>query len=93
MMLKERRHGTKGMGLITRWVLKAIGFYQKSISPASGRRCRFLPTCSEYAMSAIERFGPARGTAMAARRLLRCQPFGSQGYDPVPPAKREGRLC
>ena len=67
-------------------LLRLVGFYQAWISPALGRRCRYLPTCSEYARVAVERFGPWRGVVTAARRLLRCRPFGDQGYDPVPTA-------
>lgn len=77
-------------GALARWLLKSLAFYQRSISPAFGRRCRFLPTCSEYAMTALTRFGAGRGTALAARRLARCRPFGSQGYDPAPSAEGRG---
>jgi len=92
-MMIQKQDGTADVRWITKWLLKAVVFYQSSISPAFGRRCRFLPTCSEYARTAIERFGPGRGVAMASRRLLRCRPFGSEGYDPVPSVKGEGRSC
>ncbi|MDO5610410.1 MAG: membrane protein insertion efficiency factor YidD [Pseudomonadota bacterium] len=49
-----------------------------------GQRCRFTPSCSEYAMIAIERFGPLKGSWLAAKRLARCQPFHPGGHDPVP---------
>ncbi|MDX1738212.1 MAG: membrane protein insertion efficiency factor YidD [Alphaproteobacteria bacterium] len=49
-----------------------------------GRQCRFLPTCSEYAMEAIKKHGPARGSMLAMRRIGRCHPWGESGYDPVP---------
>lgn len=61
-----------------------IKFYQKAISPYLGRNCRFTPTCSEYAMLAIEKYGFFKGGALAFWRILRCNPFGKGGYDPVP---------
>ncbi|HEY2595402.1 MAG TPA: membrane protein insertion efficiency factor YidD [Chloroflexota bacterium] len=64
------------MGLI--WV------YQSTIGPALPPACRYQPTCSHYAYTAIERHGALRGTWLAARRLARCQPWGGSGYDPVP---------
>lgn len=69
-----------------RILLASIRFYRRQISPATPPRCRFIPTCSEYAQTAIERFGPVRGGAMAARRILRCHPFSKGGWDPVPQA-------
>ena len=59
--------------------------YQLTLSPLLGPRCRHLPTCSEYALEAIEVHGPFRGGWLAAVRLLKCHPWGSSGYDPVPP--------
>jgi putative membrane protein insertion efficiency factor len=58
--------------------------YQLTLSSLLGRQCRFLPTCSHYAMEAIERHGALRGGGLAFRRLLRCHPFAAAGYDPVP---------
>jgi uncharacterized protein len=58
--------------------------YQWALSPWLGRRCRFEPSCSEYAIGAIRRFGPGRGGWLALRRILRCHPWGDTGYDPVP---------
>ncbi len=69
-----------------RALLFLIRFYRRNISPNTPPSCRYIPTCSEYAQTAIERFGAARGGAMAARRLLRCHPFAKGGYDPVPEA-------
>jgi putative membrane protein insertion efficiency factor len=63
------------------WVLRA---YKWALSPLFPPSCRYVPTCSEYAMEAIERHGVLRGSALAAWRLLRCQPFGREGFDPVP---------
>ncbi len=67
--------------------LKMIRFYQRRISPLFPARCRFYPTCSAYAYEAIERFGFFKGGALAAWRILRCNPFCPGGYDPVPPKK------
>jgi putative membrane protein insertion efficiency factor len=58
--------------------------YQLTLSPLLGRQCRFLPTCSHYAMEALERHGALRGGWLAFRRFLRCHPFAAAGYDPVP---------
>jgi len=67
------------------FLLGAISFYQKYISPAFPPRCRFIPTCSQYALEAIEKFGPWKGGWLALRRLLRCHPFYKGNfYDPVP---------
>jgi len=60
-----------------------IRFYQLCVSPLIGPRCRFYPTCSQYAYDAVTRYGPARGFCLAARRLLRCHPWSPGGYDPV----------
>ncbi|HEY7410792.1 MAG TPA: membrane protein insertion efficiency factor YidD [Vicinamibacteria bacterium] len=61
-----------------------IDAYRLVLSPILGGYCRFLPSCSVYAQEAIRRHGARRGAALAARRLLRCHPFHSGGYDPVP---------
>ena len=60
-----------------------IRTYRLLISPILPPSCRFTPTCSEYAMQAIEKYGALRGVYLGARRLLRCHPFHSGGYDPV----------
>ncbi|HEX8917888.1 MAG TPA: membrane protein insertion efficiency factor YidD [Chloroflexota bacterium] len=65
-------------------VLRLIVMYQRFISPLLGQRCRYEPSCSEYARQAIEKYGAARGTWLGARRLARCHPFHQGGYDPVP---------
>jgi putative membrane protein insertion efficiency factor len=64
--------------------LALIRFYQKAISPAFPPRCRYLPTCSQYALEAIEKYGALKGGWLAFRRFLRCNPFHKGGYDPVP---------
>jgi len=58
--------------------------YRTLLSPLLGPRCRFLPSCSTYAVEAVERHGATRGVWLAARRLLRCHPLHAGGYDPVP---------
>jgi putative membrane protein insertion efficiency factor len=67
-----------------RLVLLALRAYQILFSPMFAGSCRFTPSCSRYAAEAIGRFGVMRGGYLAARRLLRCHPFGSHGVDPVP---------
>jgi putative membrane protein insertion efficiency factor len=64
-----------------------IRFYRKFISPLTPPSCRFLPTCSAYALEAIEVHGAAKGSYLALRRLSKCHPFHRGGYDPVPPLK------
>ena len=64
--------------------LALIKFYKLAISPYLPNACRFTPTCSEYAMQAIEKYGALRGGFMAFKRILRCNPFCKGGYDPVP---------
>ncbi len=65
-------------------LLGLIWVYQSTIGPTLPPACRFEPSCSRYAYTAIERHGALRGTWLAARRLARCQPWGGSGYDPVP---------
>lgn len=65
-------------------VLWAIRGYQQTLSRALPPACRFVPSCSEYAYEAIERYGLAQGGRLAAWRVLRCNPWGGYGYDPVP---------
>jgi putative membrane protein insertion efficiency factor len=65
-------------------VLGILGAYKRFVSPALPKACRFVPTCSEYAMEAVDRHGIVRGAMLAAWRVLRCNPFGRGGYDPVP---------
>ena len=67
-----------------RLLLLLVQFYRSCISPLTPPSCRYYPTCSAYAMEAIERYGARRGGWMALRRILRCHPFHAGGYDPVP---------
>ncbi len=73
------------MQLFKRVLIAAIAGYRRLISPLFPPSCRFHPTCSQYAIEAIDRFGSRRGTILALRRLLRCHPLHPGGYDPVPP--------
>lgn len=67
------------------WLLRA---YRFAISPLYGQVCKYHPTCSAYALEAVETHGAVRGTVMAVRRVLRCHPWSSGGYDPVPPSTK-----
>lgn len=71
----------KGLGMI---LLVPIFVYQRCISPMFPSCCRFTPTCSQYAVEAIKIHGPFYGLYLAIRRILRCNPWGGSGYDPVP---------
>lgn len=67
------------------WLLcLPIVFYQTCISPYTPPACRFTPTCSEYAKQALKKHGPIKGLALAIWRIMRCNPWGGSGYDPVP---------
>ena len=61
-----------------------VWFYRAAISPMLPPSCRFTPTCSQYALEALRRHGPFRGSWLTVRRILRCHPWGGSGYDPVP---------
>lgn len=65
-------------------ILAGIRFYRAFISPLNPPSCRYIPTCSEYAMTAVEKYGVRRGGWLAIKRILRCHPFHEGGYDPVP---------
>lgn len=67
-----------------RFLLWLVRFYRVSISPMHRPCCRFIPTCSQYAMEAIEKYGAIKGGFLALRRILRCNPLCKGGYDPVP---------
>ena len=68
-----------------RVLLALIRFYRRELSPRKRKPCcRYFPTCSQYAVTAIERYGALKGSRLAAWRILRCNPFSKGGYDPVP---------
>ncbi len=69
--------------MISKLIILIIRFYQSAISPFKPPSCRFIPTCSEYAVLAVKKYGAARGTALAIKRILRCHPFNPGGYDPI----------
>ncbi len=72
------------MRTLSKILMGIIRGYQLLLSPWLGRNCRFYPSCSCYAHTAIERYGAVQGTWLGLRRLLRCHPFNEGGYDPVP---------
>ena len=72
------------MSLAARFLAALVRGYRYLLSPWWGRQCRFTPTCSQYAIDALERHGAARGSWLALKRVLRCHPWGGGGFDPVP---------
>ena len=70
--------------IVSRLLIAPIRLYQVAISPLLPRSCRFTPSCSAYAIDALHRHGPLRGSWLALRRIGRCHPWGPSGYDPVP---------
>ena len=77
--MKKRIQGAKGKPIIY-----AIKAYQALISSWTPPRCRFYPSCSQYTLEAVTRYGPARGTWLGIKRILRCHPWNEGGYDPLP---------
>lgn len=69
--------------MIQKLILAFIVFYQRFVSPLTAPACRFYPSCSEYALQAIKRYGPWLGLWLSFRRILKCHPFHPGGYDPV----------
>jgi uncharacterized protein len=65
-------------------LIALVKIYQWGISPLLGPKCRYTPTCSQYALEALRRYGPLKGTWLAIRRISRCHPWGGHGYDPLP---------
>lgn len=72
--------------MVARALIAMVRAYQAAISPWLPAACRYSPTCSAYAVEALERHGAARGSWLATRRILRCHPWGGSGFDPVPDA-------
>ena len=72
-------------------LIKLIRFYQKNISANTSSKCKYFPTCSNYALEAIEIHGVFIGSLLAFWRILRCNPFSKGGYDPVPEKKEKGK--
>ncbi|MCP4394755.1 MAG: membrane protein insertion efficiency factor YidD [Alphaproteobacteria bacterium] len=72
------------MSIIAKIFIKIIRFYQKWISPITINSCRFTPTCSSYALEAIVKYGALKGGWISFKRIVRCNPWGGYGYDPVP---------
>ena len=78
------------VGLVMRAIIKA---YQWTISPLIGQVCRYTPSCSHYAAEAIMRHGPIKGVWLSVKRIARCHPWGSSGYDPVPNTLNAPHTC
>ena len=76
------------MSPLARLAALPVHLYRATFSPIVGMNCRYQPTCSAYALEALETHGAFRGGWLATRRILRCHPLGGSGYDPVPEAKR-----
>lgn len=72
------------MSIGKHFLIGCIHFYQRNISPYIPGMCKYRPTCSQYAIQAIEKYGPLKGCLLAIWRILRCNPFSRGGYDPVP---------
>ncbi len=73
--------------LAARFIALPVQFYRYGISPLMPSRCRHIPTCSEYTLEALQKHGPANGLWLSIKRIGRCHPWGSHGYDPVPEKK------
>lgn len=89
----QMTRGTESRGTISRGVgalMRAfVALYRYGVSPLLPPSCRYQPTCSAYAMEAIDRHGPLKGGLLAIRRILRCHPLGGHGFDPVPDPPRD----
>lgn len=71
------------------WILLLpVYFYKYAISPLTPASCRHIPSCSEYAVQAIKTHGPIKGIWLATKRISKCHPWGTEGYDPVPPKRK-----
>ena len=74
----------KPSDVVTWLLILFVRIYQRFISPLTPPSCRFTPTCSQYAIEALRKYGPLKGLWLAVKLLLRCHPWGGSGYDPVP---------
>ena len=81
------------MTILAKALSAPIHLYRMVISPILPNSCRYQPSCSAYALEAITRHGPAKGFWLGLRRVLRCHPWGGQGYDPVPGPREHGAHC
>lgn len=73
------------LGIINYILIGLVRFYRKFLSPLKRRGCcRYIPTCSQYALEALQKYGPIKGSFLAIKRILKCNPFSKGGYDPVP---------
>ncbi|AWK14961.1 membrane protein insertion efficiency factor YidD [Candidatus Fukatsuia symbiotica] len=79
------------LSLGCRALIGLIRGYQRVVSPLFGPRCRFHPTCSDYALEALGKFGVIKGSWLTLKRVLKCHPLNSGGYDPVPPKSEDNR--
>ena len=79
----SNRFASEGLKKVRRQTIGLINIYQQSVSPYLGIRCRYEPTCSHYTQDAINKYGVIKGLLIGVQRLLKCHPFGGQGYDPV----------
>jgi len=70
--------------ILNKLLIGIIRFYQSAISPVLPSSCRYVPTCSQYGLEALQKHGPLKGSWLTIKRILSCNPFGGQGYDPVP---------
>jgi len=70
--------------MLRKFLIASISFYRKYLSGLKHYHCKYIPTCSQYAIEAIEKYGPLKGLGLAIWRILRCNPFSKGGYDPVP---------
>ena len=77
--------------MISKLLIRLIRFYQKFVSPLLGQNCRFHPTCSQYAVEALSNHGALKGSFLAIKRILKCNPWGGYGIDNVPGRDEHGR--
>ena len=77
------------VNIVGKWCIAVIRFYQQAVSPYLGKKCRFQPTCSHYAIDAISAHGVVKGCYLFLKRFIKCHPWGSFGYDPVPPSPQD----